>query len=107
MIAEEIAGKPQKVQILGHASKRPMPADSPYHDHWDLAYARCRRTMEQLVAMGIDPKRIRMGVAGSNEPIYSGDSPELMKANSRVDVYLLDALADEPEEVPEKPAAGK
>ncbi len=94
-IAEEIAGKPQKVEILGHTTKRPMPPGSPYKDHWDLAYAHCRAAMQQLVAMGIDPKRIRIGVAGSNEPLYLGDSPELVKQNSRVDIYLIDSLTDE------------
>lgn len=96
-IADELAGKPQRVEVLGHASKRPMPPGASHHDHWDLAYARCRRVTEQLVAMGVDPKRVRMGVAGSNEPAYTGMAPEMLKENSRVDVYLLDTLSDEAE----------
>lgn len=94
-IAEEVAGKPQKVEVLGHTSKLPLPADSPYKDHWDLAYAHCRAVMQQLVSMGIDPKRIRIGVAGSNEPTYLGDSPELVKKNARVDIYLIDTLTED------------
>lgn len=94
-IAEEVAGKPQKVEILGHTSKLPVPPDSPYKDHWDLAYAHCRSIMQQLVSMGIDSKRIRIGVAGSNEPTYLGDSPELVKKNARVDIYLIDTLTEE------------
>jgi len=103
-IAEEIAGKPQKVQILGHASKLPLPPGSPFRDHWDLAYARCRATMQQLVALGIDPKRIRIALAGSNEPAYRGDSPELLKKNSRVDVYLLAELVEQAQPEEEPPA---
>lgn len=94
-IAEEVAGKPQKIEILGHTTKRPMPPNSPYKDHWDLAYARCRSAMQQLVSMGIDPKRIRIGVAGSNEPAYQGDAPEMVKRNARVDIYLLEAIAED------------
>ncbi|MHB1035753.1 MAG: OmpA/MotB family protein [Pirellulales bacterium] len=103
-IVEDLAGKPQKIEVLGHASKRPLPPGSPYRDHWDLAYARCRRTVESLASLGIDSKRIRMGVAGSNELAHLGTDPVLAKENSRVDIYLLDALADELEGTPEEKA---
>ena len=91
-IADAAAGKPQKIEVLGHATGRPLPPDCPYRDPWDLAYARCRRITELLTAMGIDPQRIRMGVAGSTEPVPRRDPKVFARQNSRVDIYLLDIL---------------
>ncbi len=91
-IADAAAGKPQKIEVLGHATRRPLPPDCPYRDPWDLAYARCRRITDLLTAMGIDPKRIRMGVAGATEPVPRRDPKAYARQNSRVNVYLLDIL---------------
>jgi chemotaxis protein MotB len=94
-IASEMAGKPQKIELLGHTSRRPLPAKSAYQDHYDLAFARCKKTMAQLVALGIDARRIRIGSAGQNEPTHVSEDPILARENARVDVYLLDVLTEE------------
>ena len=62
IIAEELAGKPQEIEVLGHASPGRCRAGSSYQDRWDLAYARCRRTVELLGGLKIDPDRLRIGV---------------------------------------------
>ncbi len=90
-----IGGKPQKIEIRGHTSPRPLGRDSPYRNHWDLAYARCVKVMEFLVGLGIDPKRIRIGVAGENEPVHVGYDELLRKKNARVEVLMLDKLTDD------------
>jgi chemotaxis protein MotB len=90
--AQELGGKPQKIEIRGHTSSRPLPPDSPYRSHWDLAYARCVKTMEHLVKLGINPKRIRLSVAADNEPVHSGIDPVRQKENPRVDIYMLNEL---------------
>jgi chemotaxis protein MotB len=92
-IAEQIAGKPQKIEIRGHTSKAPLPPNSPYHNHWDLAYARCVNTMEYLVTMGIEPQRMRLAVAGEHEPLHISTDPKLQQSNSRVEVALMSELA--------------
>lgn len=91
--ATEIGGKPQKIEVRGHTSQRPLPSDSPYRDAWDLAYARARAVKEFLVSLGINPDRIRVSVAADQEPIYRGTDPEKLKQNARVEVFLLDELA--------------
>ena len=72
IIAEELGGKPQKIEIRGHTSRRPPPLDAPFRDNWDLAYARCRTVLDYLVSLGLDPKRFRLAVAGENEPVPRG-----------------------------------
>lgn len=105
-IAQEVGGKPQKIEIRGHTSSRPLPADSPYRSHWDLAYARCVKTMEYLVKLGINPKRIRIAVAADNEPRHSGIDPLLQKQNPRVDIYMLNELTTDLEGTPEEKEGG-
>lgn len=88
-LVDEIGGKSQRIEIRGHTSGRPLPADAPYRDQWDLAYARARRVMEQLVALGVSPRRLRLSVAAANEPIAGAD-PSRAQENSRVQVSVLD-----------------
>ncbi len=48
-----------------------------------------------LITMGIDPLRIRVTSAGAYEPVHVGGDPLLLKKNDRVEVFLLDELAQE------------
>lgn len=91
---EELRGKPQRIEIRGHTSKRPLPDGGPLRDHWDLAYARCREVMQALVAAGVDARRIRMGVAGDNEPVHFRGDPLMLKENSRVEVFMLNEVPE-------------
>jgi flagellar motor protein MotB len=88
-VADELAGKTQRIEIRGHTSRRPLPAPSPYRDHADLAYARCRAVEEYLLSQGVDPRRVRLGVAGENEPLELAADAARLKANSRVEIHLL------------------
>ena len=89
-IINQIAGKPQKIEIRGHTSHRPIQPKSGLRDHWDLAYARCRGTMDFLIEQGIDPARIRLVPAAGGEPLYNGVDPNRLKHNSRVQILMWD-----------------
>ena len=90
-LATDLIGKPQLIEVRGHTTRRPLPADSPFADHWELAEARCRATMQFLIDdVGIEPERIRTTAAGPHEPIYSGTDPVQLRQNDRVEVFLLD-----------------
>lgn len=91
----EFGGKPQKIEIRGHTALRPLSPGSGFETHWDLAYARCMAVKESLIAMGIDERRIRVAVAGKNEPFHIGTDPLLLKQNPRVEVFLLDEVIDD------------
>jgi chemotaxis protein MotB len=96
-VAHVIGGKPQIIEIWGHTSTRPLAANSPYQNHWDLAYARCFKVLQYLVELGIDSKRIRIKVAAQNEPIHSGYDELLLKKNARVEVFMVDELIEDVE----------
>lgn len=89
----ELSGKPQRIEIRGHASRRPLAEGSPYRDHWDLAYARCRETMDYLVSRGIAPERIRLGVA-SQTSSQAASRPLLLVSDSWVEIYMLNEFRD-------------
>ena len=90
----QIAGKPQKIEIRGHTTRKPVNPKSGLQDHWDLSYTRCRSTMKFLVEQGIDSGRIRLGPAGDNEPIYRGIDPGSLKQNARVQILMWDERVD-------------
>ena len=93
--ALQFGGKPQKIEVRGHTSPRPLPAGSKFSDHWNLAYERCRRVQQALIDEGIDPARIRLSVAGATEPLHTGTDPALLEQNSRVEVFMLDEYVDD------------
>lgn len=90
---DEIAGKPQKIEVRGHTSLRPLDPSGPFADHWELAYERALVTMRFLEKdLGVDPRRIRITSAGANEPVATmADSQELPN-NARVEVMVLEEV---------------
>lgn len=98
-----IAGKAQKIEIRGHASRRPLPPDSQYHDLWELCYARCQATSKFLEQQGIAVQRMRLSQAGGYEPYSNRSEPEAQARNSRVEVALLNELVTDMELTEESP----
>jgi chemotaxis protein MotB len=88
-IAEELAGKMQKIELRGHTTSRPLPPDSPFRNLADLAYARCRNVEDYLVSRGVDARRIRLCIAAEREPLSTKADPLEIKQNSRVEIRLL------------------
>jgi chemotaxis protein MotB len=105
-LAERLQGKGQRIEIRGHTTRRPLPPGGVYADHWELAFARCREVQRLLIEAGIAPHRLRLSVAGGNEPAYQGDDPLGNRENSRVEAFLLDEFAgpNEGRENPPTPA---
>jgi chemotaxis protein MotB len=110
-VAEDLIGKNQRVEVRGHASRQPLPKNSPYRDSLDLAYARARSVRDALVAQGVEARRIRLGVAGDNEPIESDDGNLLpIRHNARVEIHMLHEYTQPPGSDPQHrdlPAGGK
>jgi len=92
---EHFGGKPQKIEVRGHTSLRPLDDASAYQSQWELAFRRCQAVQQVLVEQGIEPARLRLSVAGPNEPLHAGTDPLLLKQNPRVEVFLLDEYVDD------------
>jgi len=94
-VAPALRGKRHKIEIRGHASRRPLPRGSPFKDLWQLAYARCLATMKFLEQHGIDSERMRLSQAGPFEPFTIRADAEAQAQNSRVELYLLNETVEE------------
>lgn len=88
-----LRGKPNKIEIRGHATRRPLPAGSEFRTPWELCFARCQATFDYLVSQGIAPERIRLSQAGPYEP-QAVDSAQ-HEENSRVEVYMLGEFVED------------
>lgn len=88
-VAPFLRGKPNKIEVRGHATMRPLTAGSPFKDSWELCYARCQATMRQLIENGVEPERIRLSQAGVYEPRTQATEPDAWARNGRVEVFLL------------------
>ncbi len=93
----KLLGKPNLIEIRGHASRRPLPANSAFEDGWQLSYARCLGTMKYLTERGVDPGRIRLSQAGVSEPYTLRREPAWQRRNSRVEVYVLNEFSHDRE----------
>jgi chemotaxis protein MotB len=94
--AIDFAGKPQKIEVRGHTSLHPAEKSNGSTDNLDLAYQRSRAVMQYLTdELEIDPQRIRLAVAGANEPLHLGIDPARMRENPRVELYLLEEVVSD------------
>ena len=84
-----IVGKPQKIELRGHSSRRPLSSDCPYSDHWQLSYQRCQTVMAELEKLGIPRERIRLSQAAGYEPLSTPDEQLSGGGYARVEVCLL------------------
>jgi chemotaxis protein MotB len=94
-LAPLLLGKPNKIEIRGHASKRPLPKESGFGDAWEISYARCQETMKFLLSKGIAADRIRLSQAGPYEPQSNELEGDWVGQNSRVEVYMLGEFVED------------
>jgi chemotaxis protein MotB len=88
-IAPLLVGKPQKIELRGHSSRRPLPVGSPFSDHWQISYQRCLAVMAELHALGIANERLRLSQAAGYEPVATPDDQFAGGGYARVEVCLL------------------
>jgi chemotaxis protein MotB len=90
-----LVGKLNKIEVRGHSTRRPLPADSPYRDLWQLCYARCLAVMQYFEDHGIEADRLRLSQSAASEPLTKRIETALQNENARVEVFLLNEMADE------------
>jgi chemotaxis protein MotB len=88
-----IIGKPQKIEVRGHAPDAPRAEASDGADAarsaWQLSYARCLALMRFLETHGIPGHRLRLSQAGPHEPLSTRTEPLWQARNPRVEVFVL------------------
>src|SRR5262245_11541859 len=104
-LAVLLLGKPQKIEIRGHSSRRPLPAGSPFADHWQLSYARCMAVLKALEDEGLPRDRMRLSQAAGNEPLAAPDEGLPGGGYARVEVVMLNETIAVPVSEQAKPTA--
>jgi chemotaxis protein MotB len=89
------AGKRQRIEIRGHASRRPLSPECGFQDAWELSYARCVAAMDLLAKEGIPRDRIRLSQAGPTEPFAASSVSGRLLEDSRVEIFLLAEFAQD------------
>ena len=94
-LAKVLRGKSGKIEILARTLGQPQDADDKLGQNWNLAHARCNSTLRYLALLGIDPARIRIGVAARFEPIRAAGDVPLLEKNDSVEVFTLNEFAED------------
>ncbi len=88
--AEQLRGKPQKIEIRGHTTAELAARTAGTLKAMTLGYERARAAMSYLVDVKKLPaERFRLSSAGESEPLYSGTGADAREL-PRVEVFLLD-----------------
>ena len=93
-LAKVLISRQGKIEILARTFGQPQDADDTLGSNWSLAQARCANTMRFLVSSGIDPDRIRIGVAARFEPIPIGHDPAAALDSDSVEVFTLNQFTE-------------
>ena len=94
VIAKEIGGKPNKIEIRGHVSPDPLPEGSDATDKTILSYYRARNVLTFLQKQGLDTNRVRIDAYADLQPVHlTGDKNEIK--HDRVEVFIIDTFAEE------------
>lgn len=94
-VAPPLAASTYDISIEGHADER--AAAYPYPTNWELSTGRATQVLRHLVeSNGIAPTRVEAVGYGDSRPLASGDAPNALATNRRVDIVVL---SSQPEEV--------
>jgi chemotaxis protein MotB len=90
-----LIGKRNKLEIRAHSTRRPLPTDSAFRDHWQLCYERSLSTMRFLQSKGVEPERIRLSQSAAYDPLTTRFESTWQDENNCVEVFLLTEVVEE------------
>ncbi len=85
-----------RVEVQGHTDDRPIQ-NSRYPSNWELSVDRATQVGKALMAMGLNPRQIRILGFGEFHGIYPNDNEIHRSKNRRVEIqFFLPSSSDEP-----------
>ncbi|MEY4233633.1 MAG: hypothetical protein RL635_600 [Chloroflexota bacterium] len=92
-LAAFINSVPNEVRIVGHTDPA-APTDPRYPTNWDLSMARAVAIVRYLVDEGgVNPARLQAQARAEFSPLKPNDSPESVALNRRVEILIVNELA--------------
>ena len=101
----ELDGKQHRIEIRGHSASNGNTPQSAL-DAWNISYKRAMAVTQFLVEQGIDPRRLRPSAAGNSDPRIVADAIDF-SSDSRVEVFVLTEIFEEPSGKLERLTSGK
>lgn len=96
LLADQLRGKPQKIEVRGHTAPEVAARNIDPTRSMDLAYRRASLVAKFLINDAkLEAYRFRLAQAGENEPMDRSGNVEKMGMNPRVEVFLLDEVAED------------
>ena len=75
------------IQVEGHTDNRPIQTIQ-YPSNWELSTARANSVLKLLLNLGFSPNRLSAAGYGEFYPIASGNSPQILQQNRRIELKL-------------------
>ena len=95
-VAEQVRGKPQKIEVRGHVSAEFAARTSGTDEAVMLGFRRAAAVRRVLVEReGIKPARFRISSAADSEPMSRTGRTNAVAQNPRVEVFLLDETVED------------
>lgn len=86
-IASEIPSDvPWVLRVDGHTDRTPMRGVT----NWELSAARAITVVKFLISLGVPAEHLAAAAFGEFQPLVTGDSPEVMARNRRIELRLTD-----------------
>jgi chemotaxis protein MotB len=74
------------LRVDGHTDKDPIARGGRYADNWELSQARALSVIRYLVEReNVPPARLAAAGFGEFQPLNTGDSPEALARNRRIE----------------------
>jgi chemotaxis protein MotB len=89
-----LLGKQNRIELRSHSTRRPLPKDGSYRDHWQLCFDRSQQTLKFLASHGVEPDRIRLSQSASFEPLTTRLETSWQNENNCVEIFLLTDVVD-------------
>jgi len=95
-IAQQIRGHRNIVMIKGHSSLDDLPDGASEEQKMDLSLRRAQAVSDYLTSKGVSPDILRVQGCSTFEPVLQrAYTPELQRANRRVEVEATATLVEE------------
>ncbi|MEM9827700.1 MAG: flagellar motor protein MotB [Planctomycetota bacterium] len=95
-LAEQLRGKPQKIEVRGHVSSQYAARVGGTGNAVMLGIQRAEAVRELLVEKhNLDPRRFRISSAADSEPMSRDGRAGKVAQNPRVEVFMLDETVED------------
>lgn len=101
----ELEGKQHRIEVRGHSASSGNTPQSAF-DAWNISYRRSMAVTQYLVDQGIDSRRLRPSAAGNSDPRFVAEEVD-QSSDSRVEVFVLTEVFEEPAAKTERLTSGK